>query len=65
VIEEYIFSKRKELMRGKLDRDQKKRRIETNVMECHAVWITDMGYETRRYKKTGGLNVNKEKNGQN
>jgi len=30
-------------------------------MECHAVWITDLGYEKRRYKKTGGLrNVNME-----
>jgi len=29
--------------------------IKTNAMGCHAVWITDMGYEKRRYKKTAGL----------
>ena len=65
VIEE-TFSKRKEFLRGKLDRNQKKQMIKTNAMECHAVWITftDMGYGKRRYKKTGGLrNVNMEKNG--
>ena len=57
-----IFSKRKELLIGK-DRDQKKWMIKTNAMECHAEWITNMGYEKRRYKKTGGLrNVNMEKN---
>jgi len=27
----------------------------TNAMGCHAIWITYMGYEKRRYKKTGGL----------
>jgi len=43
-------SKRKELLRGKLDRNQKKRMIKSNAMEGHAVWITDMGYEKRRYK---------------
>ena len=39
VIGAEIFSKRKELMRGKLDRNQKKRMIKINAMECHAVWI--------------------------
>jgi len=35
-------------------------------MECHVVWITYMGYEKRRYEKTGGVrNVNTEKNGKN
>jgi len=64
VIGEETFSKRKELLREKLDRNQKKRMIKTKAMECHAVWISDMGYEKRRYKKTGGLrNVNMEKNG--
>src|SRR6218665_108306 len=29
--------------------------IKTNAMKCYAVWITDMGYEKRRYKKIGGL----------
>jgi len=30
------------------------------------LWITDMSYEKRRYKQTGGLiNVNMEKNGKN
>jgi len=43
VIEVETFSKRKELLRGKLDRNQKKRMIKTNAMECHAVWITEMG----------------------
>ena len=66
VIGEKTFSKRKELLRGKLDRNQKKRMRKTNAMECHDVWITDMGYEKRRYKKTGCLsNVNMEKNGRN
>src|SRR6218665_3599398 len=56
---EETFSKRKELLRRKLDRNQKKRMIKTNAIECHAVGITDMGYEKRRYKKTGCLsNVN-------
>ena len=35
-------------------------------MKCYAVWITDMGYEKRRYKKIGGLrnvHMNTEKNG--
>ena len=45
---EETFSKRKELLRGKLDRNQKKRMIKTNAMKCYAVWITDMGYEKRR-----------------
>jgi len=49
VIGEETFSKRKELLRGKLNRNQKKRMIKTNAKECHAVWITDMGYEKRRY----------------
>jgi len=37
-------------------------------MKCYAVWITDMGYEKRRYKKIGGLrnvHMNTEKNGEN
>ena len=35
-------------------------------MVCRAVWITDMGYEKRKYKKTGGLrNVNMDKNEKN
>ena len=66
VIGEEIFSKRKEFLRGNLDRNQKKRMIKTNAMECHAVWITDMVYEKRRYKKSGGLrNANMEINGKN
>jgi len=70
VIRQETFSKRKELLRGKLDRIQKKRMIKTNATGCHAVWITciHVGYDNRRYKKTGGLrNVNKimEKNGKN
>ena len=33
-------------------------------MECYGVWIADMGYEKRRYKKTEGIrNVNMDKNG--
>src|SRR6218665_1582358 len=36
-IGEETFSKRKELLREKLDRNQKKRIIKTNAMECHAV----------------------------
>jgi len=64
VVGEKTFSKRKELLRGKLDRNQKKRIIKGNAMDCHALWITDMGYERRRHKKTGCLrNVNVEKNG--
>jgi len=47
LIEEEIFSKKKELLRGKLDRNQKKRMLKTNAIGCHAVWITDMGYEKR------------------
>src|SRR6218665_1065831 len=63
VIRKVTFSKRKELLRGKLNRNQKIRMIKTNAMECRAVWITDMGYERRRYKKTGGLiNMNMEEN---
>jgi len=43
---------------------QKSEETATNAMECHIVWITDMGYEKRRYKKTGGFgNVNTEKKG--
>src|SRR6218665_1404492 len=54
----------KKLLRGKLDRNQKKRMIRTNAMVCRAVWITYMGCEKRIYKKTGGLrNVNMHKNG--
>jgi len=34
--------------------------IKTNAVVCRAVWITDMGYKKRRYKKTG---VNMGKNG--
>src|SRR6218665_685939 len=64
LIGEEIFSKRKELLRRKLDRNQKKRMLKTNAIGCHAVWITDMGYKKRIYKKTGGLrNVNMQKNG--
>jgi len=38
--------------------------IKTNATGRHAGWITDMGYEKRRYKKTGGLrNANMKKNG--
>ena len=69
LIGEETFSKRKELLRGKLDRNLKKRMIKTNameIMECHAVWITDLSYDKRRYKKTGGLrNVNMKKNRKN
>ena len=67
VIEE-TFSKRKELLRGKLDRNQKKRTIKTKAIECYAAWITDKGYEKRRYKKIGGLrnvHMNTEKNVKN
>jgi len=39
-------------MRGKLDMNQKERMIKTNAIGRHAVRITDMGYEKRRYKKT-------------
>src|SRR6218665_3064349 len=66
VIGEETFSKRKELLRGKLDRNQKKRMIKSNAMKCYAVWITDMGYEKRRNKTIGGLrnvHMNTEKNG--
>src|SRR6218665_894777 len=54
---EKTFSKKKELPRGKLDRNQKKRTIKANAMRCCAVglWIIDLGYEKRRYKKIGGL----------
>ena len=64
-IGEETFSKRKELLRGKLDRNQKKRMIKSNA-KCYAVWITDMGYEKRRNKTIGGLrnvHMNTEKNG--
>jgi len=38
--------------------------IKTIAIERHAGWIADMGYEKRRYKKTGCLrNANMEKNG--
>ena len=61
-IVEETFSKRRELLRGKLDRNKKKRMIKTIAMECHAAWITYFGYEKTRYKKTGALrNVNMEK----
>ena len=60
LIEEEIFSKKKELLRGKLDRNQKKRMLKTNAIGCHAVWITDMGYEKRIYKKTGRLRNEKK-----
>jgi len=64
VIGEDTFSKRKELLRGKLDRNRKKRMIKTNAMECRAVWITDMSYEKKRYKKTRDIrNVDIKKNG--
>ena len=64
VIAEDTFSKRKELLRGKLDRNRKKRMIKTNAMECRAVWITDMSYEKKRYKKTRDIrNVDIKKNG--
>jgi len=48
VIGEETFSKRQELLRGKLDRNKKNWMIQTNAMECHAVLITDMFYEKRR-----------------
>jgi len=32
--------------------------IKTYAVVCRAVWITDMGYTNRRYKKTG-LNMGK------
>ena len=69
VIGAETLSKRKELLRGKLDRNQKKRMIKTDAMGCYAVFINDMGFEKRKYKKKGGLrnlrNVNMEKNGKN
>ena len=49
------FSKRKELLRGNLDRNQQKRKIKASAMECHAVCITDMSYEKRRYKRSEAL----------
>jgi len=55
LIGEDIFSRRKELLRVKLDRNKKKRMIKTNAMMGRAVWITDMGCEKRIYKQTGGL----------
>ena len=61
LIGEEIFSKRKELLRGKLDRNQKKRMLKINAIGCHAVWITGMGYEKRRLE--GLRNVNVQKNG--
>jgi len=57
VIGEETFSKRQELLRGKLDRNQKKRMIKTNAIMCNAVWITDMGYEERRYKRPDALEM--------
>jgi len=57
VIGEETFSKRKELLRGKPDRNQKKQMIKTNAMGCYAVWITDMGYEKRRYKRPEALEM--------
>jgi len=57
LIGEDIFSKRKELLRGKLDRIQKKRMIKTNAMVCRAVWITDMGCEKRIYKRLEALEM--------
>src|SRR6218665_541151 len=48
---EETSSKRKELLRGKLDRNQKKWMIKANAMRRHAVCITAMGYEKRRYKR--------------
>ena len=66
VIGEEKLTKRNELLRGKPDRNQKKQMIKTNAFGCHAAWITDMGYEKRRYKRTGVLrNVSMEKNGKN
>jgi len=53
----HVFSKRKELLRGKLDRNQKKRMLKTNAIGCHAVWIIDMGYEKRIYKRLEALEM--------
>ena len=48
VIGEDTFSKRKELLRGKLDRNQKKRMIKTNAMGCHAVGYGSQTWATRK-----------------
>ena len=40
-LKEETVSKRKELLRGKLDRNKEKWMIKNNAMEYHAVWITD------------------------
>jgi len=42
------FSKRKELMRKKLDRNLKKRMIKTNAMGCHAVAYVSQVWATRK-----------------
>jgi len=49
------FSKRRELLRGKPDRNLKKEIIKNMDMEHHTIWIRDMDHEKRRYNKTGGL----------
>src|SRR6218665_407967 len=57
VIGEETFSKRKELLRGKLDRNPKKWMVKTNAMECRAVWITDMDYEKEDIKRREALEM--------
>ena len=57
VIGEETFSKRNELLRGKLDRNQKKLMIKTNAMECHAVSITYMGYEKEDIERLEALEM--------
>ena len=50
VIGEETFSKRKELLRGKLDRNQRKRMIKTNAMKCYAVGPMDHRHGLREKK---------------
>ena len=38
VMGEETFSKMKELLRGRLDRDQRKRMTNTNAIRRHAAW---------------------------
>ena len=61
------FSRRRELLRGKLHRNLKIRKNDKDFdMECGAVRVRDMDHEKRRRKKTRSLlNVGMEKNGEN
>ena len=57
MIGDETFSNRKELLKGKLDRNQMKRMIETNVMECHVYGSQTIGNEKRRYTRLGTLEM--------